>query len=184
MKALTFKPQAAIFLSSLSLVVLSSLPSQALTVQEVPNPRQTNGGWVTDMADILTPKTEAQLNQMISELEANNSAEIAVVTVPETAPAASPKEFATALFNYWGIGKADRDNGVLFLISKGDRRVEIETGYGIEGILPDAKVGRIIDTEITPQFKQGNFDSGTLVGTRAIIVALDPSLSKQLKFPW
>ena len=163
-------------------VILSTLPSLALTVQEVPNPRQVNGGWVTDMANILQPETESQLNQIIDQLEAKNGAEIAVVTVPETAPAASPKAFTTELFNYWGIGKKGEDNGVLFLISVKDRRVEIETGYGVEGILPDAKVGNIIDTQIIPQFKQKDFDGGALAGTRAIVVILEPSLSKKLSY--
>lgn len=93
------------------------LPSVAVNVEAVPNPRQTNGGWVTDMADMLTPDTETELNQMISILEAKNGSEIAVVAVPETAPSATPKEFATKLFNRWGIGKKGKDNGVLFLIS-------------------------------------------------------------------
>ncbi|MBD1840107.1 TPM domain-containing protein [Coleofasciculus sp. FACHB-64] len=146
--------------------------SKALTVQEVPNPRQVNGGWVTDMADMLSPATEAQLNQIISDLEAKNSSEIAVVTVPETSPSATPKAFATALFNYWGIGKKGRDNGVLLLISQRERRVEIETGYSIESILPDARVSKIIQQEIAPRFKQGDFNGGTLAGTQALIVEL------------
>ncbi len=154
------------------LTVLSPLSAQALTVEEVPNPQQRNGTWVTDMADILSQDTERQLNQMISELEIENGTEIAVVTVPETSPAASPKAFTTELFNHWGIGKADENNGVLFLISIGDRRVEIETGYGIEPILPDAQVGQIIETKITPHFKQGDFDAGTLAGTQALVVQL------------
>ncbi|MEP0796364.1 TPM domain-containing protein [Trichocoleus sp. DQ-A3] len=146
--------------------------SKALTVQEVPNPRQVNGGWVTDMADMLSPATEAQLNQIISDLEAKNSSEIAVVTVPETSPSATPKAFATSLFNYWGIGKKGRDNGVLLLISQRERRVEIETGYRIESILPDARVSKIIQQEIAPRFKQGDFNGGTLAGTQALIVEL------------
>lgn len=150
-----------------------SLPSQAITVRDVPNPRQTSGTWVTDSAQILKPETEAQLNQMISQLEATKGAEIAVVTVPETKPAATPKVFATELFNYWHIGKKGRDNGVLFLISKGDRRVEIETGYGVEAILPDAKVGNIIDTKILPRFKQSDYDGGTLAGTKALVMVLE-----------
>ncbi|KST68298.1 TPM domain-containing protein [Mastigocoleus testarum] len=168
------KLESTLLASSLCLAVfLFPLKSEALTVQEVPNPRQeVYGAWVTDMAEILTDSTEAQLNQMIEELEAKNGTEIAVVTVAETAPAASPKEFTTELFNYWGIGKKEQDNGVLFLISVGDRRVEIETGYGVEGILPDAKVGKIIDTKIKPQFKQGDFDGGTLAGTKALVIAL------------
>lgn len=158
----------------LSLSVLSfPSPSLAVTVEEVPNPRQVNGGWVTDMANVLSPSTETQLNRLITELEAKNGSEIAVVTVPETAPAKTPKEFTTALFKHWKIGKADRDNGVLFLISKGDRRVEIETGYGVEKILPDARVGNIIQQEVTPRLKQGDYNGGTLAGTKALVTALE-----------
>ena len=61
---------------------------------------------------------------------------------------------------------------MLFLISVGDRRVEIETGYGVEAILPDAKVGNIINTEITPRYKQRDFDGGTLAGTKALVTVL------------
>ncbi|MBD2439799.1 YgcG family protein [Nostoc sp. FACHB-110] len=168
------KPKRIFSLSLFSAVIfLSGLPSLALTVQEVPNPRQKNGSWVTDMAGILNDETETQINQMISQLEAKNGAEMAVVTVPKTAPAASPREFATELFNKWGIGKKEQNNGVLFLISISDRRVEIETGYGIEAILPDAKVGNIIDTQIIPRFKKADFAGGTLAGTKALIVVLE-----------
>ena len=153
-------------------VIFAPLPSLAVTVQEVPNPRQESSDWVTDMAGILSEDTQAQINQMISDLEVNIGTEMAVVTVPSTSSAASPKDFATELFNYWGIGKAREDNGVLFLISVGDRRVEIETGYGVEEILPDARVGNIIDTEIIPKFKQGDFEGGILAGTKALVVVL------------
>lgn len=154
-------------------IALSPLTSTALTVQEVPNPRQVYGGWVTDMAGILSEPTEKQLNQMITQLEAKNGSEIAVVTVPEVSPAASPKAFTTELFNHWRIGKKGKDNGVLFLVSVKDHRVEIETGYGVEGILPDAKVGDIIRTEVTPRFKQKDFDGGTLAGTKDLVMILN-----------
>ncbi len=184
MKALALKIKHTIWVSPFCLAVFfSPLKSQALTIQEVPNPRQVNGGWVTDTAGMLDATTEAKLNSLISELEAKNGAEMAVVTVPETAPSASPKEFATTLFNYWGIGKKGKDNGVLFLISKSDRRVEIETGYGIEAILPDAKVGNLIDTQIIPRFKQGDFNGGTLAGTKALVIALETPLSSVSKKP-
>ncbi|MGM3308684.1 TPM domain-containing protein [Anabaena sp. WFMT] len=153
-------------------ILLFPVSGWAITIQEVPNPRKDSGGWITDMADILNDETEAQINQMISELETKTGKEMAVVTVPTTSPAASPKSFATELFNSWGIGKKGQDNGVLFLISVGDRRVEIETGYGVEGILPDAKVGNIIKTEIIPHFKKEDFAGGTLAGSKALIVVL------------
>jgi uncharacterized membrane protein YgcG len=146
--------------------------SQAITVQEVPNPRQVNNTWVTDKANILSDSTETQLNQMISDLEAKNGSEIAVVTVPDTKPSATPKAFATELFNFWGIGKKGKNNGVLLLISSGERRVQIETGSGIQSILPDAKAVGIIETEITPRFKQQDFDGGTLAGTKALVNVL------------
>ncbi|MGB5967075.1 MAG: TPM domain-containing protein [Spirulinaceae cyanobacterium] len=169
-------PRSIKFILSLVIACLSALilssPSQALNIQEVPNPQQVYGGWVTDMANILSDSSEAELNQIISQLEATNGTEIAVVTVPETAPAASPKEFATDLFGAWGVGKQEQDNGVLFLTSVGDRRVEIETGYGVEGILPDARVGSIIQGTIIPRFKEGNMEAGVVGGTRELVSVL------------
>lgn len=144
----------------------------AIEVEQVINPQQQYGGWVTDMADVLSQETEQALNQKISALESENGSEIAVVTVPDTASEATPKEFATRLFNHWGIGKADVDNGVLWLHSVGDRRVEIETGYGVEGMLPDARVGRIINELVIPEFKNDEFDGGTLAGVDALVTIL------------
>ncbi|MEG4232187.1 TPM domain-containing protein [Microcoleus sp. Pol11C3] len=158
--------------------------SQAITVQEVPNPRQVNKTWVTDKANILSDSTETQLNQMISDLEAKNGSEIAVVTVPDTKPSATPKAFATELFNFWGIGKKGKNNGVLLLISSGERRVQIETGSGIQSILPDAQVVGIIKTEITPRFKQQDFNGGTLAGTKALVNVLQtPTVNAQSQTP-
>jgi uncharacterized protein len=109
--------------SSLLILTVASVPavSQSLTVQDVPNPRRTYGGCVTDAANMLSPETETKINSLISQLEAQNGTELAVVTVAQTQPQKTPKAFATALFNYWGIGKKDQNNGVLLLISQGDR---------------------------------------------------------------
>ena len=158
-------------------LIVFPMPSYALSVQDVPNPRKDYGGWVTDMAQILSLDTEAKLNQLISNLERQNGDEIAVVTVPETAPASIPKEFTTSLFKDWRIGKKGKNNGVLFLVSQGDRRVEIETGYGIERILPNTRVRNIIDSQIIPHLKQGDFDGGVLAGTQALVRSLSISSS-------
>ena len=170
---LQFSNKQIVWLSLLCFSAIAfPVTSQAITVQEVPNPRQVNNTWVTDKANILSDSTETQLNQMISDLEAKNGSEIAVVTVPDTKPSATPKAFATELFNFWGIGKKGKNNGVLLLISSGERRVQIETGSGIQSILPDAKAVGIIETEITPRFKQQDFDGGTLAGTKALVNVL------------
>jgi uncharacterized protein len=158
-------------------LILFPLPSYALTVQDVLNPRREYGGWVTDMAEILSPDTEAKLNQIIFQLERQNGDELAVVTVPETTPAPNPQAFTTELFNYWGIGKQGKNNGVLFLVSKSDRHVEIRTGYGIESLLPNAQVSDIIQKEIIPQFKQGNFEDGILAGTKSLVTRLGGNLA-------
>ena len=121
---------------------------------------------------------------MISELEAKNGAEIAIVTVQETSPSASPKAFTTELFNYWGIGKKDGNNGVLYLISVGDRRVEIETGYGLTKILPDETIKNIIDKEIKPDYKEGNFDAGTLKGIKFISSYISQSSPNSISSLW
>lgn len=153
--------------------LLFPLPSSALTVQDVPYPGQNSGGWVTDMAKILSPDTEAKLNQIISELKGKTGDEIVVVTVPETTPAPSPKAFTTKLFKSWGISK----KGVLLLVSNGDRRVEVATGYAIESLLPEAQLSDIIRQEILPQFKQGNIEGGILVGIQSLALKLGGSLT-------
>ncbi|MUG93703.1 hypothetical protein F7734_15255 [Scytonema sp. UIC 10036] len=125
------------------------------------------------MANILSPEAEAQLNKMISNLEAKNGTEIAVVTVLETQPATSPKAFATELFNIWGIGKKNKNNGALFLTSTGDRRVEIERGSGLQKSLSDRKIQQIIDTDIIPRFRQEYLEAGILKGTENLIAILE-----------
>jgi uncharacterized protein len=158
----------------LSLLLINlAAEGKAVPIEAVPNPRRAYGGWVTDMADLLDAATEAELNQMISRLEARNGSEMAIVTVPDTAPDASPKVFTTRLFNTWGIGKKGQNNGVLVMISRGDRRVEIETGQGVRALLPDASIQGIIRQQITPQFKQGNFNGGILAGSRSLVAVLN-----------
>ncbi|NJR64188.1 MAG: TPM domain-containing protein [Leptolyngbyaceae cyanobacterium CRU_2_3] len=148
---------------------LSWLPiAVAITVQDIPNPRQTSGGWVSDMAALLSPDAEAQINQIATDLEAETQAELAIVTVPTTDPAVSPKAFATELFNTWGIGKADQDNGLLILVSREERRVEIETGRGTANILPDAQVAELIETVIVPRFRQEDYAGGIIQVTQQL----------------
>jgi uncharacterized protein len=162
------------------IVILTPLISHSITVQQIPNPRQVNGGWVSDQANILSAETEAQLNKLLWQLKTNTGAEFAVVTVPNTSSASSPKEFATELFNYWGIGEQGKDNGLLWLHSVGDRRLEIETGYGLEGILPDSRIGNIIRNEIIPKFKAGDFNGGTLTGVQSLTKIINRELEASL----
>ena len=167
------KPSRLIKIAVICLLVFFwSFPSYALNIEDVANPRQTYGGWVTDMASILSDETESYLNEKISLLESKNGPEIAIITVTETSPELSPKTFATKLFNYWGIGKAKENNGILFLISAQEHRIEIETGLGIESIVPDSKVGEIIE-DITSLFQKQKFDLGVLIAIDDLITEID-----------
>lgn len=153
------------------LLLFLVLPLRAETVQSVPNPLRTNRSWVSDNANVIDAHSENQTNIAIENFKKQTGGEIAVVTINNTG-GETPKEFATALFNYWGIGQKGKDNGVLILLVIGARRLEIETGYGVEGDLPDGKVGEIRDKYALPAFKRGDFGGGVLATTNAIIQVL------------
>ncbi len=160
-----------------------SRSAKALTIREVPNPLLNNQGWVTDMANLLSPATEAQLNQIISDFKRKTGNEIAVVTVPDTAPSSTPKEFAQALFKYWRLDRTNywrfdgkgQNKGVLFLVSLTERRVEIKTSKSAMVRLSNARVRKIIQSEIIPHFKRGEFSLGIVLGTQALISSLSGS---------
>ena len=121
----------------------------------IPNPRVRDGTWVTDMPRALRADTVARLNQTIGDIQRTHGIEMAVVVV-RSLDGLSIEEAAEKIFNLWGIGKKDRDNGLLFLWSTGDRKVRVEVGYGLEGVLPDGKAGAILDTYVIPRFKSEN----------------------------
>ena len=139
-------------------------------ITSIPNPRTRDGTWVTDTAGALRPDTVARLNSKIGEIERTSGVELAVVVI-RSLDGVSVEEAAVKLFESWGIGKKHADNGLLFLWSTGDRRVRVEVGYGLEGALPDGKVGAILDTYVIPRFKAGEFDEGVLAGVEALLAA-------------
>lgn len=134
------------------------------TVQTVPNPITTNAHeFVSNPDGILKPETVQQINLLLDSLKAQTSAEIAVVAV-NSIGYADINSFATELFSTWGIGKAKQDNGLLVLFVLDQKKVKFETGYGLEGVLPDAICKRIQIQSMIPEFKNGNYDAGMLAG--------------------
>ena len=79
------------------------------------------------------------------------------------------EDYALKLFRQWGIGDKDKNNGVLFIISKNERKIRIEVGYGLEGALPDGKVGNILDNYVIPALKNDDYDSGIYMGFSALV---------------
>ena len=153
-----------------SLVVTLARDARAEPLAGIPNPRVKDGTWVTDMPRALRADTVARLNQTIGDIQRTHGIEMAVVVV-RSLDGLSIEEAAEKIFNLWGIGKKDRDNGLLFLWSTGDRKVRVEVGYGLEGVLPDGKAGAILDTYVIPRFKSGEFDEGVLAGVDAVLAA-------------
>lgn len=128
-------------------------------------------GTVNDFAGALDAGTAAEIKKVTEDLEAQTSDELAVVTVKSVAPMPL-KDYAVELFKRWGIGKKKKDNGVLFIVAVDDHRVEIEVGYGLEGVLTDGKCGEILDTYVVPRFKEKDVAGGMRDGAKAIAATL------------
>lgn len=138
--------------------------------QEVPQAY----GRVNDFAGVISDDYRSKINDLIRELEEKTSAEIAVVSIQSIAPY-DEKGYARLLFDSWKPGKKGKDNGVLVLLAVRERRWRIETGYGVEGILPDGLCGEIGRNYMVPYFKQGKYGEGFYYGVAAIakVIAQD-----------
>ena len=139
------------------------LPAAGQSAPAFPTPR----GFVTDAASVIPADAARQVEARLEELRAKTGAEVAVVTVPSIAPL-TVEEYANQLYARWGIGQKGKDNGVLILLALKERKVRIETGYGIEPILPDGRAGAIIREVMLPRFKQGAFGEGLAAGAGAV----------------
>jgi len=129
-------------------------------------------GRVTDNADILSKDTRRAIAESLKAHEQKTGNQIAVLTI-RSLEGESIEEYAVAVFNAWKLGQKGKDNGILVVVAPNDRRMRIEVGYGLEGILPDGAAGSIIRTIMTPQFKTGNYNGGIQAGIQAIIDVLE-----------
>jgi len=125
---------------------------------------------VNDYAEILSGETKIKLEKKLENFEKETSNQIAILTIPSL-EGEDIESYANKVFNYWKLGQKRKDNGVLLVISVNDRKLRIEVGYGLEGVLTDALASQIIRKEITPHFKNGNYDHGVENGIKAIINA-------------
>jgi len=119
---------------------------------------------VTDLTATLTSDQRAALEQKLAALEARKGSQVAVLLVPTTLPE-TVEQYAIRVFDQWKLGRKGMDDGVLLLVAKNDRKLRIEVGYGLEGAIPDAIARRVMDEDIVPLFKRGNFYGGISAGT-------------------
>ncbi len=156
-------PGRSIFL--LLLLIFCILPPVlALDIPKRPD------GYVTDSAGLLSGAAKEKLENVLHSYELKTTNQVVVATFPGLG-GESLEDFSIRLAETWKIGQKGRDNGILFLIFKNDRKMRIEVGYGLEGVLPDALAGRIISEIVAPYFRRGEYETGILAGVQAILQA-------------
>ena len=128
-------------------------------------------GHVNDYASMLSPQAARELEDELTAFEKSDSTQIAVLTIPSL-DGEVVEQYAIKVVEKWQIGQKGKDNGALLLVVKNDRKIRIEVGRGLEGTLTDLMSGRIIRNEISPAFKQGNFDVGIARGVAAIMATV------------
>ena len=128
-------------------------------------------GRVVDTADILPPEAEARLTAKLAALEAQSQRQLVVATVPDL-QGYDISDYGYQLGRAWGLGDATRNDGALLLVAPNDRKVRIEVGYGLEGYLTDGLSSLIIQNQILPAFRNGEFPGGIEAGADAIIAQL------------
>jgi uncharacterized protein len=128
-------------------------------------------GRVVDQANLLDPAQEAELGAKLEALERASTRQLVVVTLPNLG-GRSIEEYGVGLGRAWHIGQQGANNGVVLIVAVEERKVRIEVGYGLEGIMTDALSSRIIREAITPRFREGDYPGGINAGADAIIEQL------------
>jgi uncharacterized protein len=129
-------------------------------------------GRVVDQTATLSSGDIAALTQTLKDLEARKGSQVAVLIVPTTEPE-TIEQFSIRVAEAWKIGRKKIDDGALLVVAKNDRHLRIEVGYGLEGALTDVTTKRIIDEDITPKFKAGDFAGGISAGIDRMIRVID-----------
>ncbi|MDD5382596.1 MAG: TPM domain-containing protein [Candidatus Margulisbacteria bacterium] len=124
-------------------------------------------GFINDYAGVLSAQEKQELESISAAIKQQTGAELAVAIVPTVEPLDS-KTYAVKLFEKWKIGQKGKDNGILILLAMQEKRIEIEVGYGLEGTVPDALAGRILDKFAVPRFKQGAMGGGLVDTAKAL----------------
>lgn len=138
------------------------IKKKAVQVQEAPKPEAvfpSSTGYLNDTVSVIDPVYAAKIETLCRQVKEDTGVEMTVVTVRSSYPLDS-KTYATELFKRWGLGQKGRDNGLLILFIKRDKRIEVEVGYGLEGTLPDGLVGSVLDKYAIPQFKKEQWGKG------------------------
>jgi len=134
----------------------------------IPPPPAT---YFNDYAHVVSAGTAAQLNQTLEDFERQTSEQIIVAVFPKMQSDSSIEDYTVRVARSWQVGQKDKNNGAVLFVFVQDHKMFLEVGYGLEGVLPDALCKRIIDEQIAPRFKAGDFDGGLTAGVQSILAA-------------
>ena len=138
-------------------------------------------GYVNDRAGLLDETTRAKLEAFLDQVQRKTGAQFAILTVTTTAPE-DPETYKVRVFERWGIGGAEQDEGLLLLIALRERAARFETGYGLEGTLPDGLQSRIFREVMRPRFAEGDYATGLVEGVK--VVAARIAAEKGVTLEW
>lgn len=149
-------------------ITYMSIFTGCTTSEKIPIPTVENNIYIYDEDNIIEDDVEKELNQMLVELEEKTEVEFAIVSV-ESLLDRSIEDYANNLFNTLGIGKKGKDNGVLLIFSRSDKKVRLEIGRGLEGCLNDSKCGRILDDYFVPYRENDEYTKATKLTVNAVL---------------
>jgi uncharacterized protein len=149
----SFINRGKIILALVVALFMVLIANPIFAAEKYPSPR----GAVNDFANIIDQENAAKIEALSREVLEKTGTAVVVVTVPTIGEGEETSLYVNGLYKAWGIGKKGEDKGVLVFLTLKERKIRIETGYGVEGILPDGLVGEIRDTYFKPQLKAGNY---------------------------
>ncbi|MFO8089620.1 MAG: TPM domain-containing protein [Desulfatiglandaceae bacterium] len=161
-------------------MISATFPHEACSQKPFPEPI----GLVNDFADVISPENLRKIEAVTTQLLQATGVALVVVTMPDI-EGEEYNDFANRLYSAWGIGKKGEDKGILIFITIKERKMRIETGYGVEGIIPDGLAGEVRDKYMLPYLKQDKFGEGLLNGAAALaaIVARQEGVSLEEAAP-
>ena len=149
---------------ALVLALLFGVAATQAAAQDLPEP----SGFVNDFAGVIDAGDEQRMTALAEAVQEATGAEIAVAVVDSVEAFGTVEEYSIRLASAWGVGGAEDDSGVLFVLALEERQVRIEVGYGIEGAIPDGRAGEILDTAVLPPLRQGNYGAGLYAGMQQV----------------